>query len=89
MQEVNVEGLYASVQEALVLFEKGGWKGRVVVVSPPIYRRFFRGKTGYAMGTSIFFLSVQSFSHLRGEFIALWSIKFQFHLYYFSFRSQI
>ncbi|CAI7676649.1 unnamed protein product [Penicillium discolor] len=50
MQQVNPEGLYATVQAALPLFEKAGWKGRIVVVSPPIYSRFFRGKTAYAMG---------------------------------------
>ena len=26
------------------------WKARIIVVSPPIYSRFFRGKTAYAMG---------------------------------------
>ncbi|PGH03387.1 hypothetical protein GX51_04118 [Blastomyces parvus] len=50
MQQVNPEGLYASVQAALPYFGKNGWKGRIVVVSPPIYSRFFRGKTAYAMG---------------------------------------
>ncbi|KAH1297511.1 hypothetical protein KXW98_002942 [Aspergillus fumigatus] len=50
MQRVNPEGLYASVQAALPYFEKNGWKGRIIVVSPPIYSRFFRGKTAYAMG---------------------------------------
>ncbi|KAJ5510993.1 Short-chain dehydrogenase/reductase SDR [Penicillium expansum] len=50
MQQVNPEGLYATVQVALPFFEKAGWKGRIVVVSPPIYSRFFRGKTAYAMG---------------------------------------
>ncbi|RJE21006.1 Short chain dehydrogenase [Aspergillus sclerotialis] len=50
MQRINPEGLYASVQAALPVFEKNGWKGRVIVVSPPIYSRFFRGKTAYAMG---------------------------------------
>ena len=50
MQRVNVEGLYGTVQAALPEFEKNGWKGRIVVVSPPIYSRFFRGKTAYAMG---------------------------------------
>jgi NAD(P)-dependent dehydrogenase (short-subunit alcohol dehydrogenase family) len=54
MQRVNPEGLYASVQAALPYFEKNGWKGRIIVVSPPIYSRFFRGKTAYAMG--IFFI---------------------------------
>ncbi|GAB1208618.1 hypothetical protein APSETT445_007369 [Aspergillus pseudonomiae] len=50
MQRVNPEGLYASVQAALPEFERNGWKGRIIVVSPPIYSRFFRGKTAYAMG---------------------------------------
>lgn len=50
LQQVNVEGLYAAVQAALPHFERNGWRGRVVVVSPPIYQRFFRGKTAYAMG---------------------------------------
>ncbi|KAL2106059.1 hypothetical protein VUR80DRAFT_7344 [Thermomyces stellatus] len=50
LQQVNVEGLYGAVQAALPHFERNGWRGRVVVVSPPIYQRFFRGKTAYAMG---------------------------------------
>lgn len=53
MQRVNPEGLYASVQAALPCFAKNGWKGRIIVVSPPIYSRFFRGKTAYAMGKGI------------------------------------
>ncbi|CAK7199278.1 hypothetical protein SEUCBS139899_001953 [Sporothrix eucalyptigena] len=50
LQSVNVDGLYATVQASLPYFEKNGWKGRIIVVSPPIYSRFFRGKTAYAMG---------------------------------------
>ncbi|OJD25480.1 hypothetical protein ACJ73_03144 [Blastomyces percursus] len=50
MQQVNPEGPYASVLAALPYFGKNAWKGRIVVVSPPIYSRFFRGKTAYAMG---------------------------------------
>lgn len=63
MQQVNVEGLYGAVQAALPHLKKasssssslplrrrGGGGGRIVVVSPPIYSRFFRGKTAYAMG---------------------------------------
>ena len=38
------------MQACLPVFEKQGNVGRIVVVSPPIYSRFFRGKTGYAMG---------------------------------------
>ena len=55
MQKVNPEGLYASVQAALPAFAKNGWKGRIIVVSPPIYSRFFRGKTAYAMGMEFLF----------------------------------
>ncbi|PON29660.1 oxidoreductase [Trichoderma gamsii] len=49
MQRVNPEGLYAVVQAALPHLRQSQ-KGRIVVVSPPIYSRFFRGKTAYAMG---------------------------------------
>jgi len=44
MQRVNPEGLYGTIQACLPQFDKQGWKGRIVVVSPPIYSRFFRGK---------------------------------------------
>lgn len=50
MQRINVEGLYGTIQAALPHFKANGWKARVIVVSPPIYSRFFRGKTAYAMG---------------------------------------
>ncbi|KAF2837938.1 short chain dehydrogenase [Patellaria atrata CBS 101060] len=50
MQKVNVEGLYATVQNCLKWWRRNEWKGRIVVVSPPIYSRFFRGKTAYAIG---------------------------------------
>ncbi|KAI0969319.1 hypothetical protein F4678DRAFT_440055 [Xylaria arbuscula] len=49
MQKVNTEGLYGTVQAALPQLKKHG-SGRIIVVSPPIYSRFFRGKTAYAMG---------------------------------------
>jgi NAD(P)-dependent dehydrogenase (short-subunit alcohol dehydrogenase family) len=50
MQRVNAEGLYGTLQAALPHFERSGWKARIIVISPPIYSRFFRGKTAYAMG---------------------------------------
>ena len=50
MQRVNVEGLYGTLQACFPHFKNDGWKARVIVVSPPIYSRFFRGKTSYAMG---------------------------------------
>ncbi|KAK4123580.1 NAD(P)-binding protein [Parathielavia appendiculata] len=50
MQRVNVEGLYGTLQEALPHLTTKKPRGRIVVVSPPIYSRFFRGKTAYAVG---------------------------------------
>ena len=50
LQRVNPEGLYATIQAVLPHFSNNGWKGRIIVVSPPIYSRFFRGKTAYAIG---------------------------------------
>ncbi|CAG8950658.1 hypothetical protein HYFRA_00002868 [Hymenoscyphus fraxineus] len=50
MQRINVEGLYGTIQACLPHFKNNGWKARIIVVSPPIYSRFFRGKTAYAMG---------------------------------------
>lgn len=47
MQRVNPEGLYATIQATLPHLPS---TGRIVVVSPPIYSRFFRGKTAYAIG---------------------------------------
>lgn len=52
MQRVNIEGLYGAVQAALPHLKRSTSTagGRIVIVSPPIYSRFFRGKTAYAMG---------------------------------------
>ncbi|GKT44055.1 hydroxysteroid dehydrogenase-like protein 2 [Colletotrichum spaethianum] len=49
MQRVNPEGLYLTLHAALPHLKRRR-RGRVVVVSPPIYSRFFRGKAAYAMG---------------------------------------
>lgn len=57
MQRVNIEGLYGCVQACLPHLHKSGENnggenagGRIIVVSPPIYSRFLRGKTAYAVG---------------------------------------
>ncbi|KAK3340696.1 hypothetical protein B0H65DRAFT_473220 [Neurospora tetraspora] len=50
MQRVNADGLYAAVQYSLPYLHESTYGGRIVVVCPPIYSRFFRGKTAYAMG---------------------------------------
>ncbi|KAI8906803.1 short chain dehydrogenase [Gorgonomyces haynaldii] len=49
MQDVNIHGFYAVVQEILPIFNKQQ-SGRLIVVSPPIYSRFIRGKAAYAVG---------------------------------------
>jgi len=48
MHEVNTQGLYITVQCLLPHFYSRG-KGQLVIVSPPIYSRFPRGKAAYAM----------------------------------------
>ena len=50
MQRVNVEGCYAAIRSCLPVFKSQNYVGRIILVSPPIYSRFFRGKTAYAMG---------------------------------------
>ncbi|KAF2158915.1 hypothetical protein M409DRAFT_71392 [Zasmidium cellare ATCC 36951] len=57
MQKINPQGLYAVVEGVLpVMYKNGGdggggkGEGRIIVISPPIYSRFFKGKTAYAMG---------------------------------------
>ncbi|RPA97511.1 NAD(P)-binding protein [Choiromyces venosus 120613-1] len=49
LQQVNPEGLYMTLQAIIPILQKQRI-GRVVVVCPPIYSRFFRGKTAYAVG---------------------------------------
>ncbi|VUC32716.1 unnamed protein product [Clonostachys rosea] len=48
LQDVNINGLYATIQAAMPHWKQNDWKGRIIIVSPPIYSRFFRGKTAYA-----------------------------------------
>lgn len=48
MHEINARGLYIAVQCALPIF-KAQSRGRIITISPPIYSRFFRGKTAYSM----------------------------------------
>ncbi|KAJ3327624.1 hypothetical protein HDU76_011423 [Blyttiomyces sp. JEL0837] len=49
LQEVNIRGFYAVVNTIMPHFRKNK-SGRIVTVAPPIYSRFFRGKTSYAIG---------------------------------------
>lgn len=49
MQSINPEGLYGIVQEVLAKWKaETQTEGRIVVISPPIYSRFVKGKTAYA-----------------------------------------
>ncbi|KAI6783857.1 Hydroxysteroid dehydrogenase-like protein-like protein [Emericellopsis cladophorae] len=52
MQSINPTGLFTTVHFALphLLASPTARQARIVVISPPIYSRFFRGKTPYAMG---------------------------------------
>lgn len=49
MQDVNIRGAYATIQAVLPYF-LGKRSGKIILVSPPIYSRFFKGKTPYAVG---------------------------------------
>lgn len=48
LYEVNVRGAYVMVQNALPHFLERK-SGRIILVSPPIYKRFFKGKTPYSI----------------------------------------
>lgn len=48
MHSVNVRGAYSMVQHVLPHFLQQH-SGNIIFVSPPIYNRFFRGKTPYAI----------------------------------------
>lgn len=48
MMAVNVRGAYAMVQEVLPHFLSKK-SGKIVLVAPPIYNRFFKGKTAYSI----------------------------------------
>eukprot|EP01116_Phalansterium_solitarium_P015237 TRINITY_DN3352_c0_g1_i1.p1 TRINITY_DN3352_c0_g1~~TRINITY_DN3352_c0_g1_i1.p1 ORF type:complete len:268 (-),score=66.32 TRINITY_DN3352_c0_g1_i1:201-1004(-) len=48
MHEVNARGAYIAVQAVLPHMLKAN-VGRIILVAPPIYSRFFKGKTPYAM----------------------------------------
>jgi len=49
LHEVNIRGCYAAIQFVLPHMEKQNF-GRLLIVSPPIYSRFIKGKAAYAIG---------------------------------------
>ncbi|KAJ3110370.1 hypothetical protein HDU96_006662 [Phlyctochytrium bullatum] len=72
---VNIRGLYAAITAALPHFRSQQEDGRFLVVSPPIYSRFFRGKTPYAItkvGMSV--LTIGLGMDLQGSPIAITSL---------------
>ncbi|TPX35025.1 hypothetical protein SmJEL517_g02444 [Synchytrium microbalum] len=74
MQEVNVRGYYAAVQAVYPHMIKQK-SGRIIGVSPPIYSRFFRGKTSYAVGkVGMSVLTMGLAFELEGSDIAVTSI---------------
>ncbi|XP_061197543.1 hydroxysteroid dehydrogenase-like protein 2 [Saccostrea echinata] len=48
LHEVNVRGAYTMVQQVLPHFLERN-TGRIILVSPPVYKRFFKGKTPYSI----------------------------------------
>ncbi|XP_052233845.1 hydroxysteroid dehydrogenase-like protein 2 isoform X2 [Dreissena polymorpha] len=48
MLDVNVRGAYVTVQESVPVMLQQKF-GRLVLVAPPIYNRFFKGKTPYSI----------------------------------------
>ncbi|KAG4030276.1 hypothetical protein MFRU_012g00220 [Monilinia fructicola] len=71
MESVNPHGLYASIQCCIPHWKNQGWKARLIVICPPIYSRFFRGKAAYAMGKVGMSVLVQGlgmdFARMRAE----------------------
>ncbi|XP_077983404.1 hydroxysteroid dehydrogenase-like protein 2 [Glandiceps talaboti] len=49
MHEVNLRGAYCLIQEILPKFLEQK-SGKILLISPPIYSRFFKGKAPYAAG---------------------------------------
>lgn len=62
LMDVNVRGAYSLTQTVLPYFLKKGF-GKIVMVSPPLYSRFFKGKTPYAISKLGMSILVQGLSH--------------------------
>ena len=61
MLDVNIKGAYALTQAVLPSFLKNR-HGKIIMVSPPIYSRFFTGKTPYAISKIGMSILVQGLS---------------------------
>lgn len=62
MMDVNVRGAYALTQTVLPSFIENRC-GKIIMVSPPIYSRFFKGKTPYAISKVGMSILVQGLSN--------------------------
>lgn len=62
LMDVNVRGAYALTQTVLPYFLKKRF-GKIILVSPPLYSRFFKGKTPYAISKHGMTILVQGLSH--------------------------
>jgi len=71
MHSVNVRGAYATIEAVLPHMQKNSF-GHIILCSPPIYSRFFKGKGAYAItkvGMSI--LTMTLAQELKGTNIAV------------------
>ena len=61
LMDVNIKGAYGLTQAVLPSFLENG-RGKIIMVSPPIYSRFFKGKTPYAISKIGMSILVQGLS---------------------------
>ncbi|CAD5117676.1 unnamed protein product [Dimorphilus gyrociliatus] len=74
MNAVNGRGAYIAVQECMPYFRQQN-SGKIILVSQPIYSRFFRGKTPYAMTkTAMTVLTMGLGIELEGSNISITSL---------------
>ena len=76
MHGVNARGCYACVHYSLNYMLKQKDMCTIIVVSPPIYNRFFKGKTPYSMSKVAMTVLVKGLAHeLEGtnvRAVSLW-----------------
>eukprot|EP00386_Alphamonas_edax_P000675 GDKI01002103.1.p1 GENE.GDKI01002103.1~~GDKI01002103.1.p1 ORF type:complete len:314 (-),score=52.06 GDKI01002103.1:31-972(-) len=66
MHSINARGFYCTVQHVLPLMLQQSY-GRIIALAPPIYSRFFKGKTAYAMTKVGMSVCVMGLSHELNE----------------------
>ncbi|KAK3581193.1 hypothetical protein CHS0354_024727 [Potamilus streckersoni] len=74
MNEVNIRGAYIMIQEVLPHFLNKK-RGRIVLVSPPIYSRFFKGKVPYSVSKVGLSILTMGLSHeIKGTGVTITSL---------------